>query len=133
MEEFPSEGRRRVGLSWMVRSRIGKNKKMIKEEGCKDGSRHKEGDGPCLRDIMTASFKKACKDDEPALGRNHGDAVEGRSHPNKGGLEMLREAQHIKAVGGGVMGCRAESHKPEEGKGILEEPGSRDEEPNAGQ
>ena len=133
MEELGSEGRRRVAASRTVRSRIGKNKKMIKEEGRKDGSRHKEGDGPGCGDIMTASFEVTGKDDEPALGPDRGDAVEGRSHPDKGGLEMLREPQHVKAVGGDIMGCRAEGHQPEEGKGILKEPGSRDGERNAGQ
>ena len=84
---------------------MGKNKKMIKEEGRKDGSRHKKGDGPGCGDIMTASFEVASKNDEPALGPDRGDAVEGRSHPDKGRLEVLRKPQHVKAVRGGVMGC----------------------------
>ena len=133
MEKLLSDRRRRIADSRTVRSRIGKNKKMIKEEGRKDGSRQKKGDGPGCGDIMSASFKKTCKDDEPALGSNRGDAVEGCSHPDKGGLEMLWKPQHVKAVGSDIMGCRAEGHKPEEGKGILEETGSRDEERNAGQ
>ena len=106
---------------------------MIKEEGRKDSSRHKKGDGPGCGDIMTASFEVASKNDEPALGPDRGDAVEGCTHPDKGGLEILRKSQHVKAVGGDVMGCRAEGHQPEEGKGILEEPASRDGERNAGQ
>ena len=127
-----SEGRRRVAASRTVRSRIGKNKEMIKEEGQKDGSRQKEGDGPGGGDIVTASFEVTGKDDESALGPDRGDAVEGRSHPDKGGLEMLRKPEHVKTVGGDVMGCRAEGHQPEEGKGVLEEPGGRDGEGDAG-
>ena len=82
---------------------------------------------------MAASFEVTGKDDEPALGPDRGDAVEGRPHPGKGGLEILRQPQHVKAVGGDVMGCRAEGHQPEEGKGILEEPAGRDGEGDAGQ
>ncbi len=91
MEELPSDGRRRVAGGRTVRNRIGKNKKMIKEEGRKDRSCHKEGDRPGSRDIMTASFEKTGKDDKPPLGPDRGDAVEGRSHADKGGLEILRE------------------------------------------
>ncbi len=106
---------------------------MIKEESSKDGSHKKEGDGPRSADIMAASFKKTGKDDEAALSRDHGEAVEGCSNPNISGLEVLGEPQHVKAVGSSVMGCRAEGHQPEEGKGILEESSSRDSERNAGE
>ena len=55
----------------------------------------------------------------PAFGSDRGDAVEGRSDPGKGSLEIFGEPQHIKAVGSDVMGCRAEGHQPEEGEGVL--------------
>ncbi len=131
MEELPGDGFRRVADSRAVRIRMGKKKKMIKENGCKDSSRQKESDGPSSWDRITASFQVTCKDDEPALGGDHGNAIKNSSYSDKGGLERLREPEHVKTVSSGVMGCRAESHQPEEGKGILEEPGLRDAERNA--
>ncbi len=64
------------------------------------------------------------------MGCDHGNAIKGRSHSDKGGLEMFWKPQHIKAIGCGVVRCRTESHQPEEGKCILEESARRDEERN---
>src|SRR5512137_2122499 len=106
---------------------------MIDNECRKGSSRYKESDRPGSWDIITAPFKKTCKEDEPTLGHDRGNAVESRSHPNKSSLERFRETQHIKTISRGIVSCRTESHKPEESKGILKEPGSGNEERNAGQ
>ena len=88
--EIGGERRRKAAASRTVHSRVGKNKEMIKEKSAKDGSRHKEADGPGGRDSMAASFKVTCKYDEPTLGGDCGDAVESCSDADKGSLEILR-------------------------------------------
>src|SRR4030042_4321181 len=104
---------------------------MIKEERDEEAGRHEQGNGPGRGNIVTTCLEVTGKDDEAAFGPDRRNAVERRSNPDKGGLEVLRESQHVEAVGSGIMGGRAEGHQPEEGQGILKETSGRDGRANA--
>ena len=81
----------------------------------------------------TALFQGSRQDDEDPLGGDHRDPVEDRPHPDEGRLLVLLEAEHVEAVGGDVVGGRAEGHDPEEGEGVAEEAGRRDRQGDAGE
>ncbi len=78
------------------------------------------------RGESAVAFNIPGKDDEQSLACDHSHPVERAPDPDKPGLIVFIEPNHVKAVGSDIVGSRTECHQPEECQCVSEKGRHRD-------
>ena len=98
---------------------------MVERQGDEQHSQNQEHGGPGQLHIAGGGAQAAGQVDQRALAGDHREPIKRAAHADERRLPVLRQAQHVKAVGGDVVGGRTEGDQPEHGQAELKKMGQR--------